>query len=119
MKQVNVEKFLAAYEDAVKGRDDLIVKKDEAVKSETEKVEAIIGANFSETVKAHVLAEVIAEKEKEFDLAAADDKVASFEEYIIFVEDAEEHPADCQCDECVAAREGTEVAVDEYGNPIA
>lgn len=114
MKKVNVEKFLTAYEDAVKDRDDLIAKKDEAVKLETEKVESIIGVNFSEAVKAHVLAEVIAEKEKEFDIASADAKVFAFEEYLEDVE--EEHPEDCQCEDCVANKE--EVKVDEFGNQI-
>ena len=97
-KKVNIELFLADYKLALEERDNLIANKDAAVEAEKQKVEALVG--FSDKVKATLLAEVIAEKEAEFDMEAVEAKVAGFEKYLEEVE----HPEDCECEECLAKR---------------
>lgn len=107
MKKVNVEKFLADYEVAVKEKEELVANKDLAIEAEKEKVEALEG--FSAHVKEALLKEVIAEKETEFDLSKADEKIAGFEAYLEDI--VEEEPV-------VEETAENAPAVDEFGNPV-
>lgn len=110
MRCVDETKFLADYDLAVKEREDLIATKDTAIKAEVEKAERVILDNgYSDAVKELLIAEVVAEKKKEFDLTKLDAKVDMFKAYIIEKEDVVED----EDNECSA-----EVRVDEFGNPI-
>lgn len=108
MKKVNVEKFLADYELAVKEKEDAIAKKDVVIAEEKAKVDALMG--YSDHVKEVLFAEVVAEKEKEFDFDALNAKIENFEKYLEDV--VEEVPVE-ETEEKVE-----EVRVDEFGNPI-
>jgi hypothetical protein len=88
MKKVNVEKFLADYEIAVKEKETLEVAKEEAISLEKSKAEQVCLQNgYSEHIKEALIEAAIAEKQKEFSVEAVDQKVAKFEEYLIDIED--------------------------------
>lgn len=114
MKKVNVEQFLADYELAVKEKEEAVAKKDVVIAEEKAKVDALVG--YSDHVKEVLFAEVVAEKEKEFDFATIDEKIACFEKYLEdVVEEApvvEEQPVEN------ADPNTLEVRLDEFGNPI-
>lgn len=114
MKKVNVEKFLADYELAVKEKEEAVAKKDVVIAEEKAKVDALVG--YSDHVKEVLLAEVVAEKEKEFDFAALDAKLEGFEKYLedVVVEApvVEEQPVENTDPNTI------EVRLDEFGNPI-
>ena len=111
MKKVNVEKFLADYELSVQERETATTAKEEAI----EKVKAdnetmAVEKGWSEFVKNGVLELLLAEKEKEFDFVALDEKVSGFEKYL---EDVEEETPVVE-----EVTETTEIKVDEFGNQI-
>lgn len=110
MKKVNVEKFLADYEVAVKEKEEAVAKKDIVIAEEKAKVDALVG--YSDHVKEVLLAEVVAEKEKEFDFDALDTKLEGFEKYL---EDVIEEDA---IEENIEEEKVEEVRRDEFGNPI-
>lgn len=97
-KKVNEELFLADYQLAIEEKNALVIARESAFEAEKQKVEALVG--FSDRVKETLLAEVIAEKEAEFNFEEIDEKIARFEKYL---EDVE-HPEDCECEECLAKR---------------
>lgn len=114
MKKVNVEKFLADYELAVKEKEEAVAKKDVVIAEEKAKVDALVG--YSDHVKEVLFAEVVAEKEKEFDFAILDEKIAGFEKYL---EDVEEETIVVDEQSIENADPNTlEVRLDEFGNPI-
>lgn len=97
-KKVNEELFLADYQLALEEKKALAIAREGVLEAEKQKVEALVG--FSDRVKETLLAEVIAEKEAEFNFEKIDEKIARFEKYL---EDVE-HPEDCECEECLAKR---------------
>lgn len=107
MKKVNVEKFLADYEIAVKEKEDLLERKEATLASERADIEAL--PEKYNGVKEKLFAEVAAEKEKEFDFESIDAKIAGFEAYLEDV--VEEEPV-------VEEVAENAPAVDEFGNPI-
>lgn len=121
MRNVDVEKFLADYDVVVKEKEDKVNAKDAALLAEKEKAEKVCVENgYSDAVKEMLVAEVVAEKEKEFDLTEIDEKIASFEKYIVETEDV------CSDDEELKEAEPEEVSIEEnsvikfdaFGNPI-
>ena len=110
MKKVNVEKFLADYELAIKEKEEAVAKKDGVIAEEKAKVDALVG--YSDHVKEVLLAEVVAEKEKEFDFSDLDAKIVNFEKYLEDV--VEEVPTE----ECADEEKVEETRLDEFGNPI-
>ena len=115
MKVVNTEKFLADYELAVKEKEEAIANKDIVIAEEKAKVDALEG--YSEHVKEILLAEVVAEKEKEFDFSLLDEKIGGFEKYLDDV--VEDEPVEEVAVEEVENAENVEdVKLDEFGNPI-
>lgn len=91
MINVNVEKFLADYNAKLDEKATKMVGKDDAIKAEVEKVEKIVAENgYNDTIKEMLTAEVVKEKEKEFDFAEIDKEIGEFEKYIIVTEDVEE-----------------------------
>lgn len=111
MKKVNVEKFLADYELAIKEKEEAIIKKDGVIAEEKAKVDALVG--YSDHVKEVLLAEVVAEKEKEFDFSGLDAKIENFEKYLEDV--VEEVPVEETAEN---EEKVEEVRLDEFGNPI-
>lgn len=110
MKKVNVEKFLADYELAVKEKEDLLERKEAVLMAEKADIEAL--PEKYNSVKEKLFAEVAAEKEKEFDFVAVDEKIAGFEKYL---EDVEEVVEEDKPVEDVAVEAPI---VDEFGNPV-
>lgn len=109
MKKVNVEKFLADYELAVKEKIDAVAKQDAVIAEEKAKVDALVG--YSDHVKEVLLAEVVAEKE--FDFSGLDAKIENFEKYLEDV--VEEVPVE---EASETEEKVEEVRLDEFGNPI-
>lgn len=97
-KKVNEQLFLVDYQLAIEEKNTLVTDREIALEAERQKVAALAG--FSDRVKETLLAEVIAEKEAEFNFKEIDEKIARFEKYL---EDVE-HPEDCECEECLAKR---------------
>lgn len=128
MRYVDEAKFFADYDAAVKERDTMVATKDAAIDAEVKKAEQVVADNgYSETVKNLLVAEVVAEKEKEFDLTVLNAKVETFEAYIITKEDVEietETETEIESEENVAEEVLPETNVeqpaqyDEYGNQI-
>lgn len=116
MKKVNVEKFLADYELAVKEKEEAVAKKDVAIAEEKAKVDALVG--FSDHVKEILFAEIVAEKDKEFDFSGLDAKIEGFEKYLEDVVEetpvVEEQPVENTDPNTLEL----EVRLDEFGNPI-
>lgn len=107
MKKVNVEKFLADYELAVKEKKDLLERKEAVLMAEKADIEAL--PEKYNSVKEKLFAEVAAEKEKEFDFVAVDEKIAGFEKYVEEVVEEDKPVEDVAVEAPV---------VDEFGNPI-
>lgn len=114
MKKINEQKFLDAYEVALKAKEAAVAEKEAALNIEKEKVSSLEG--YSDHVKEILLAEVIAEKEKEFDLSKLDADIATFEQ---FLEDVEEEIVETVESEPVIEESVVEEQkFDEFGNPI-
>ena len=91
MRSVDSEKFLADYDALLKEKDEKIATRDAAIEAEKTKAEKVIADNnYSDKVKEMLIAEVVSEKEQEFDLTEIDSKLAVFENYIVFAEDVED-----------------------------
>lgn len=121
MRNVDVEKFLADYDVVVKEKEDKVNAKDAALLAEKTKAENVCVENgYSDAVKEMLVAEVVAEKEKEFDLTEIDEKIASFEKYIVVVEDEkiEEEIVHMEETEAVVELVANEIKFDAFGNPI-
>ncbi|MCK9575989.1 MAG: hypothetical protein M0R51_08595 [Clostridia bacterium] len=88
VKKINEEKFFADYELALKAKEDFVANKELAIETEKQKVDAVVSANgYSEVIKEKLIALVVEEKEKEFDLGDIDSKIEKFENYLIEVEE--------------------------------
>lgn len=121
MRNVDVEKFLADYDVVVKEKEDKVNAKDAALLAEKAKAEKVCVENgYSDAVKEMLVAEVVAEKEKEFDLTEIDEKIASFEKYIVVVEDEkiEEEIVHMEKTEEIVEPVDNEIKFDAFGNPI-
>lgn len=91
MRSVDSEKFLADYDALLKTREEKIANRDAAIEAEKTKAEKVISDNnYSDRVKELLIAEVVTEKEKEFDLTEIDGEIAVFEKYIVVSEDVED-----------------------------
>lgn len=117
MKRVNVEKFLADYELAVKEKEDAVNAKENALN--TAKLEAENMAKekgWSEFVKNGIQSILIQEQEEKFDFSGLDAKLENFEKYLEDIveetQDVEEHPVENSDPNTL------EVRVDKFGNPI-
>lgn len=87
-RTVDVEKFLADYDALVVERETKIQERDKAIETEKEKAEKVVSDNgYSDAIKEMLVAEVVSEKEKEFDLTELNDNIESFESYIILEEE--------------------------------
>ena len=109
-KRVNEEKFLADYSEAVNMLENRKVERENAINVEKQRViDLVNNGGFNEKVQEILIAEVVAEKEKEFDIEELENRVKNFELYLEDVEVptepvADEHPENCECEECVAKR---------------
>lgn len=88
IKKINEEKFFADYDLALKAKEEFVANKELAIENEKEKVEAVVAGNgYSEVIKEKLIALVVEEKEKEFDLGNIDSKIELFENYLVEVEE--------------------------------
>lgn len=93
MRELNVEKFFADYDEAVRIRDEKIAQKDAAIEAAKVEAEQVCAEhNYSDTVKEVLTAKVVAEKEAEFDVTAESTMVENFEKYIVIKEEVVEEP---------------------------
>ena len=111
MREINTERFFAAYDELIRAKEEKLATKDQVIEAEKVKAENVVATNgYSDAVKELLIKEIVAEKEKEFDTVEDDAKIAEYAQFIDFTEDVaeeeihEEHPADCECEECVAKR---------------
>ena len=124
MRYVDETKFFTDYDAAIKERDTMVATRDAAIDAEVKKAEQVVADNgYSETVKNLLVAEVVAEKEKEFDLTVLNARVDMFENYIVVREDVEretEIETEQVENEEVLPETNVEepTQYDEYGNPI-
>lgn len=95
--EINFEKFMADYNNAVVERDNLIAKKNNFVEAKKAEIEQICGNRFSEEIKATILAKSIEEKEDKFDMSEIEAKIAFFEQYLIA--DVAEAPVEEEAEE--------------------
>ncbi|MCK9576745.1 MAG: hypothetical protein PHR96_05025 [Clostridia bacterium] len=100
MKKINEEKFLADYELALKTKEDFVANKELAIEAEKKKVEEIVSTNaYSEVIKETLIALVVEEKEKEFDLENINSEIEDFEKYLIDVEEESEENSEYKNEE--------------------
>ena len=122
MRNVNVEKFLADYDTVLEDKKTKVSAKETAILAEKAKAEKVCVENgYSDAVKEMLVAEVVAEKEKEFDLTEIDEKIASFEKYIVVTEDEVSELANSEevaQAENVSTEENSVLKFDAFGNPI-
>lgn len=111
MREINTERFFAAYDELIRAKEEKLATKDQVIEAEKVKAENVVATNgYSDAVKELLIKEIVAEKEKEFDTVEDDAKIAEYAQFIDFTEDVveeeihEEHPADCECEECVSKR---------------
>lgn len=86
MVKIDETKFLADYKLAKEEKLDIEINKTNAISVENQKINEL---NFSDHIKEVLFKEVIAEKEAEFNLENAENKIANFEKYLVEVEQEE------------------------------
>ena len=124
MRYVDETKFLADYDKVLEDRDTLVATRDAAIDAEIAKAEKVVADNgYSDTVKDLLVAEVVAEKQKEFDLTVLNARVEMFENYILVKEDVtretEIETEQVENEEVLPETNVEEpTQYDEYGNPI-
>lgn len=91
--EINFEKFMADYNNAVAEKETLVAKKENFIEAKKAEIEQVCGNRFSDEIKATILAKSIEEKAEKFNVDEIDAKIAFFEQYLIAnveaVEDAE------------------------------
>lgn len=92
MKKVNDELFLADYEQFLKEKEELTIKREAEVEKARGEINAIPNPSglITEHVKEVLLGEVVEEINAKYDFSAIDNKIAFIEKYIDEVVEIEE-----------------------------